>query len=345
MINFFRKIRRKNLTNNKFSKYVLYAIGEIVLVVIGIVIALQINNWNENTKAFDKTELLLKKVQKELATNIKSSNAVIDFYREINPYFYKVINKNVTADDYKEDIFLTLILQGVETVDLTNDTFLNLLENSGELSKEQDSIIAKLNELYKKDKKEIDLLDKKVVDDLFKFTNELSDTKIWYGDFVKSYTVTNEVVDYFLNDPFYYNKVINFDLINLQGHLKSVIRFRNKSLQLYAKLSNYLATEKNTTIYKDLSDFEHYVGFYQLENMENISIEIKKNAPKNYFSLNVKNINDADFFQSSTIYPETKTTFLTASNFGTIIFDGQNNVSGIVLELGATRQKFIRIKE
>jgi len=50
MIKFFRKIRRVLLTKNNFSKYFLYAIGEIVLVVIGILIALQINNWNENNQ-------------------------------------------------------------------------------------------------------------------------------------------------------------------------------------------------------------------------------------------------------------------------------------------------------
>ena len=50
MIKFFRKIRQRLLTENKFSKYLIYAIGEIILVVIGILIALQINNWNENRK-------------------------------------------------------------------------------------------------------------------------------------------------------------------------------------------------------------------------------------------------------------------------------------------------------
>src|SRR6056297_2485873 len=57
MIKFFRKIRQKMLSENKFSKYLIYAIGEIILVVIGILIALQINNWNENRltkkKSFD----------------------------------------------------------------------------------------------------------------------------------------------------------------------------------------------------------------------------------------------------------------------------------------------------
>jgi hypothetical protein len=47
MLRFFRQIRQRLLTDNKFSKYLLYAIGEILLVVIGILIALQADFWNE----------------------------------------------------------------------------------------------------------------------------------------------------------------------------------------------------------------------------------------------------------------------------------------------------------
>ncbi len=50
MIKFFRRIRQRLLSENKFSNYFLYAIGEIILVVIGILIALQINNWNDIRK-------------------------------------------------------------------------------------------------------------------------------------------------------------------------------------------------------------------------------------------------------------------------------------------------------
>ena len=49
MIKFFRRIRQKLLTENKFGKYLIYAIGEIALVMIGI-LALQFNNWNQNSK-------------------------------------------------------------------------------------------------------------------------------------------------------------------------------------------------------------------------------------------------------------------------------------------------------
>ena len=50
MIKFFRHIRKNLLMENKNSKYFKYEIGEIILVVIGILIALQINTWNENKK-------------------------------------------------------------------------------------------------------------------------------------------------------------------------------------------------------------------------------------------------------------------------------------------------------
>jgi hypothetical protein len=50
MINFFRKIRKRLLRESKFSRYLLYAIGEIALVMIGILLALQVNDWNEVRK-------------------------------------------------------------------------------------------------------------------------------------------------------------------------------------------------------------------------------------------------------------------------------------------------------
>ena len=50
MIKFFRKIRYDLMEKNKTGKYLKYAIGEIILVVIGILIALSLNNWNENRK-------------------------------------------------------------------------------------------------------------------------------------------------------------------------------------------------------------------------------------------------------------------------------------------------------
>ena len=76
MIKFFRKIRQKMLTQKKFNKYLLYAIGEILLVVIGILIALQLNNWNENK---NKTELGYKYLA-EMKSELQDDVFKLDFY-------------------------------------------------------------------------------------------------------------------------------------------------------------------------------------------------------------------------------------------------------------------------
>ncbi len=86
MIKFFRHIRKALLAENKFSKYLLYAIGEIILVVIGILIALQINNWSEENKS--------KRYEKELLTDIlQNLNKDIEHNRNVAiPWIEKFLN-------------------------------------------------------------------------------------------------------------------------------------------------------------------------------------------------------------------------------------------------------------
>ena len=68
MIRFLRKIRQKLLSENRLSKYLLYAIGEIILIVVGILIALSINNWNEVKKG----RKLETKILNEILSNLES---------------------------------------------------------------------------------------------------------------------------------------------------------------------------------------------------------------------------------------------------------------------------------
>jgi hypothetical protein len=70
MIKFFREIRQKLLSKNKFSTYLLYAIGEIALVMIGILLALQVNNWNEQRKDNATEQKILTALQEDLIINI-----------------------------------------------------------------------------------------------------------------------------------------------------------------------------------------------------------------------------------------------------------------------------------
>lgn len=69
MLRFFRQIRKSLMEKNKTSTYILYAVGEITLVVIGILLALQINNWNEDQKAIDQEQRILNALIQETSRN------------------------------------------------------------------------------------------------------------------------------------------------------------------------------------------------------------------------------------------------------------------------------------
>jgi Family of unknown function (DUF6090) len=77
MIKFFRKIRKNMIKENRTSKYLLYAIGEIVLVVIGILIALQVNNWNEQRKQNIQEYYTLKQLRIEFQADSLKLDALI----------------------------------------------------------------------------------------------------------------------------------------------------------------------------------------------------------------------------------------------------------------------------
>lgn len=94
MLRFFRQIRKKLLehrsegsTGNKTRTYLLYAIGEILLVVIGILIALQINNWNEERKnrAYELT--MLEEVHKELVKDSEAIERWIPYLKSVQHSF------------------------------------------------------------------------------------------------------------------------------------------------------------------------------------------------------------------------------------------------------------------
>ena len=97
MIKFFRKIRQNLLMENKTSKYFKYAIGEIILVVIGILLALGINNWNNERQLKNNNSVFLNKMLKDLDTNEKRLVRIV--YDSLNDATYPSIEEAVKASD------------------------------------------------------------------------------------------------------------------------------------------------------------------------------------------------------------------------------------------------------
>ena len=260
MINFFRKTRKKLADDNKFFKYSRYAIGEIVLVVIGILIALQINNWNEGRKGKEKLNILFEQVQKELLVNIKKTDEATEFYWGKDSLINNVLNNKVNYDDYKSNFPLSHLITQEFKVDLLDDAFKNLIDYNVQLSKDTDSLIYKLKGLYGKEKKEVDEYDKQVLDMILFNLREIENQKKWYSNYIYYEEVPDDAIAYYLTDTIYRNRVANFFMIGIENHYVKTRVFRNSALNIYEDVCDYLNLEKDTSIVKDLNDYKHYLG-------------------------------------------------------------------------------------
>ena len=154
MIKFFRRVRQQLLSENKFSKYIIYAIGEILLVVIGILIALNINNTNEIKKQRAKELHYLNNIKSDLKMNI----AHLDTYiasREIAINSANTIIKHyegLSVKDLDAFSFHTVNIYTWRKFFQINNTFQELT-NSGNLALISNdsikSILLNMETLYK----------------------------------------------------------------------------------------------------------------------------------------------------------------------------------------------------
>jgi len=136
MINFFRKIRKQLADANKPMQYLRYALGEILLVVIGILIALSINNWNDERKLRQKERKYLLDLKTETTSNVNILKSVIGNNREnfesAKEIAYIIASKNQIIEESKFSLMNQIaFMQGVQYN--PKDAIINEIISTGSL--------------------------------------------------------------------------------------------------------------------------------------------------------------------------------------------------------------------
>ncbi|MFK5982313.1 MAG: DUF6090 family protein [Flavobacteriaceae bacterium] len=148
MIKFFRKIRQNLLSEEKTGKYFKYAVGEIVLVVVGILIALQINNWNESNKLSDLKQIYYRQLLKDLSVDKEY------IFKKLNLYNARIVAYENYLDSYKKpNLSPKEVFQNQNKLNFTTDNIsfqnstIETLENTGDIKLIPLEIGTKLTEL------------------------------------------------------------------------------------------------------------------------------------------------------------------------------------------------------
>jgi len=233
MITFFRRIRQQLLTEKKpalsTGRYLKYAIGEIVLVMIGILLALQVNNWNELRKTNHEIAGLIKVFQSELESNILMADELIDFGYTFDSINSLLIAKKLTRNTIQEPLRLIDDHFGTNTSRFNDEHLNELIAIENQLPEKYLSIITKLKEL-KRMLESQKIWEDAVVDLAKQRKKEFVETLPWFYD---SDSLSKEKAkDFLLNDPFYRNKVKQFTDLQLDENIWDATSLRTMSIDL-----------------------------------------------------------------------------------------------------------------
>lgn len=131
MIKFFRHIRKSLLMENKTGKYFKYAIGEIILVMVGILLALQVNNWNEQRKNNSYELKLLEQLKKDLVLNSNDLKGNIELQQKGIASAQLLLDGFKNNLPYHDSLLVHFANSGIWTKFIVNEGAYKTIESKG----------------------------------------------------------------------------------------------------------------------------------------------------------------------------------------------------------------------
>jgi hypothetical protein len=234
MIKFFRKIRQNLFYEGKTGKYLKYAIGEIALVIIGILLALQINNWNEGRKQNKNIEDLMTVFESELEANIQSCSGLIRLGYRRDSVETLYINDKLTPEIVRDNWQIRRGLGfGTSTRRFIDDNLNELISTEKQLPSNYKLFIPELKEL----KRRIDSQRKweqVAVDISISSKKEMTLKFPWYR---LRDSLSNELqIEHFLTDPIYKGKLLHYNDYQLDENIWYASLIRTSSVALLWKI-------------------------------------------------------------------------------------------------------------
>ncbi len=219
----FNQFRRQLMPGKGFRKYMLYAFGEILLVVIGILIAVNINNWNEQRKKRVQQVDLAEKVRTQMLQDTLNFGKVIRFNKRMKVLFDKVL-RDVTPDEPLDCLRCAGLVFG--NMNIANmDPKIKTLLNDAELSNDSTGkLLRQIEVAYEDSSAILKLLEESLVAN---FKSNLDHLLVyeWFAPFLANNDCNEDCMNYFSTSPDFRNRVAYTELIMLKAYDSEVKLF------------------------------------------------------------------------------------------------------------------------
>ena len=241
MLQFVRQLRRRLLSANRFSKYLLYAVGEILLVVLGILIAIEVDNRNEERIRRTKIDQVLIELLTELEYNIDMVERKIADYQVKDSLSYLVFNRQLTLDDYLKkdnDPRLYNIPNRYDIATLKQNAIDKLTVFLDNFPSEYQSILTRLDEVQQW-RGMVELLNTRMLEFTKRYIYHLWDNYPWFGDNM-DLSQNMDYLDYMINDYFYINTIKSYRIFAIGNHAVAMNTYKYFAVLCYNEIAKQL---------------------------------------------------------------------------------------------------------
>ena len=251
MISLFRKIRQKLLSQNQVTRYLVYAIGEILLVTIGILIALQVNNWNEERKQKLSVDAAIKSLIEDFRLDsLQLNNEIAGINKDLkilDGFRVRLSKPNSTVDTLKQIARYEYLPFFDPSHERNRNTIISLL-STGSINYFDEELKKKILKFNTEQLKEIKVMDENVsifLDLQNSFGEGMGAQSDNGHPVIQSTTITGPLADlYWKNKDD--KKLLNFMLNTISGKilmqsivLRSKLRLLEKTNEILVYLENY----------------------------------------------------------------------------------------------------------
>jgi hypothetical protein len=228
------------LKGKRFTNYLIYALGEIILVVLGILIALYLNNWSNKKQIIDANINLQIKVLVQLEKDIKDVDAFRKELDTVNNVYLKTLKRAYDRSKVDDGGLISTILFDVKDLGLDKRN-INWIDNAVLDNSEASESLVNLSGTYKLYFKNIDDIEKIIYEKFTTNLEYLESTQPWYTTLITDFRCENDCINYLLDDEGHKARIASLRFLYSNGYGDLVTNFYFDLMRYKKKLERVMA--------------------------------------------------------------------------------------------------------
>ncbi len=321
MIKLFRKTRRKLLSENKFTKYLAYATGEILLVVVGILIAVWVNTKNQERSNEAKAVVILKEIQQDLKSDIATAKKVLNRIITQDSIAKLLLWDKLTGDEMlglNEELSYGIVFNNIAFKSSDNG-YVDFKRNLNNIPAKYNSISNQLKYLYSTIRVEVEAKNERIKSIVLENIDKVN--KYDWNIQAEKGLMPEEGKNFFIKNLEYKKILLKYmngtkNIFTLTQYYKQTAITIHNEISKILNIEDYIPSNPSFKSFSDSIQDNHFNGKYKLNETvssffpESIKIKEIDNKLHVYF----------EGLDEYVYYANDKTTFLITTNQNKLLF-------------------------